>query len=567
MKKDWHELISQPKHEVAQEKNVFVPMRDGVQLAVDIYRPKAKGKFPALLGLCPYGKELQALQLPPQPLDKSAIWDGNIEAGDTEYVVSRGYAHVIGDLRGTGDSEGEYVGLHSKKEGEDGHDLVEWLAQQPWCDGNVGMIGYSYFGDIQQHVAIEQPAHLKAIFPTGVFSDLYRDISHPGGVLSLFLYGLWDGRLGTSGLAPRRAVSAMMKNLPADEFKNRIKEALANPDIRNFPNLYHLLNYPLKNPLFVDLLLNPYDGPFYWERSAYRSFDKFKIPVYSVGAWSHFSFTGPQWDLYKGVNVPKKIMMKPPGYPTRPWREDLDVLIRWYDHWLKGIDTGIMDEPPIKIFVMGVNEWRYEEEWPLPGLHPTKFYLRSWEGLSLEPESYQDEPDAFLQQPLHVSSQRGSLKYLTAPLPEDTEVIGDVAVYLFASIDTDDTNWIVKLSDVDQNGKEQWLMSGCLKASHRALDASKSTPLRPYHPHTRSESAVSGQIYEYAIGLQPIANVFKAGHRIQLQIQSLMSPRDPDQSLHYHPWLCSSWTTVHKIYRDKKHRSHVLLPIIQRKER
>lgn len=562
MKKNWHELISQPRYRIKIEKNVYITMRDGVRLAVDIFRPDAKGKFPALLALSPYGKELQGLLLPPQPLDKSALWDGNIEAGDTEDIVSRGYTHIIGDLRGTGYSEGEYVGLHSKKEGEDGYDLVEWIAQQPWCDGNVGMAGYSYFGDIQQHVAIEQPPHLKAIFATGVFSDLYRDIAYPGGMLSLFLYGLWDGRLGTSGMAPKQVVSAMMKNLPKEEFEHRIRETLQNPDIRKFPNLYHLLNYPQKNPLFVDLLLNPYDGPFYWERSAYTKFDKIKIPVYSVGAWSHFFSTRAQWNLYCRVNVPKKIMMKPPGFPTRPWRDNLDIMIRWYDHWLKGIDTGIMKEPPLKIFIMGANQWRYEEEWPLKGINPTQFYLRCWEGLSLQPEIYQDEPDCFVQQPLHVSSQRGSLKYLTPPLSQDVEVIGDVAVYLFASIDTDDTNWILKLSDIDENGSEQWLTSGHLKASHRALDANKSTPLQPYHPHTNPEPVVPGEICEYAIGLQPIANVFKAGHRIQLQIESMMSPRDPDQLLHYHPLLCSSKTTVHKIYRDKGHRSYLILPVI-----
>jgi putative CocE/NonD family hydrolase len=121
MKKDWHELLSQPQYRIKTEKDVFVPMRDGIRLAVNIYRPDAGGKFPALLALSPYGKEIQELKLPPQSLEKSAVWDGVIEAGDTEYFVSRGYVHVVGDLRGMGYSEGEYVGLHSKQEGQDGH--------------------------------------------------------------------------------------------------------------------------------------------------------------------------------------------------------------------------------------------------------------------------------------------------------------------------------------------------------------------------------------------------------------------------------------------------------------
>ena len=203
MKKNWHELISQPKYGIKTEKEVDVPMRDGVRLSVNIYRPDAKGKFPALLAMGGYGKELQELLIPPQPLNKSPIWDGNIEAGDTPDIVPRGYAHVIADVRGIGKSGGEYPGMWSQQEGMDGHDIVEWIAKQPWCDGNVGMIGYSYYGGIQLKVAIQQPPHLKSIFVSHVGADFYRDFSYVGGVLTLFWYGLWDGRHGTSGFAPK----------------------------------------------------------------------------------------------------------------------------------------------------------------------------------------------------------------------------------------------------------------------------------------------------------------------------------------------------------------------------
>ena len=135
------------------------------------------------------------------------VWDGNIEAGDTSEIVPRGYVHVIGDdPRGIGKSEGEYPGMWASPEGGMAADLVEWiLRQQPWCDGNVGMIGYSYYGKIQLKVAIEQPPHLKAIFVSHVGADMYRDFAYSGGVLSLFFYGLWDGRHGTSGYAPKNA--------------------------------------------------------------------------------------------------------------------------------------------------------------------------------------------------------------------------------------------------------------------------------------------------------------------------------------------------------------------------
>ena len=561
MGKDWRALISQPRYGITAEEDVYVTMRDGVRLAVDIFRPAAPGKFPALLAMSPYGKEGQKILLPPQPLDKSALWDGNIEAGDTNDIVSRGYAHVIVDLRGTGYSEGQYVGLHAKAEGEDGHDLVEWIAERPWCNGNVGMTGYSYFGEVQLATAAEQPPHLKSIYPTGVWADLYR-MAYPGGTLCLFIYGLWDGRLGTSGYAPRNVVSAMMKNLPKEEFDHLRKELLKNPDIRYYHNVYHLLHYPQKNPIFVDLVLNPLNGPFYADRSAYPLYDRIKVPVYSVGAWRHFYNVFGQLSVYAGVSTQKKLMIMNPGIPDRPWRQELETVIRWHDHWLKGIDTGIMDEPPVKIFVTGTNRWRYENEWPLPGTQWTNFYLRSWEGLSQDSERYNDEPDSFMQQPLWVSSKRQSVKYLTAPMTEDLEVIGPIGLHLFASIDVDDTNWIAELYDVDEHGTEQFLGRGNLKASHRAIDEIRSKPWQPHHPHTSAKLVTPGDIYEYPIEVAPIANMFRLGHRIKLEIKSMVSPTDPEMLIHYHPLLCSSRTTAHKIYRNKEYQSHLVLPVI-----
>ncbi len=363
---NWRELISQPRYGITEEKDVFVPMRDGIRLAVNIFRPDAPGKFPALLGVSPYGKEEQSLLIPPQPLNKSPIWDGNIEAGDTTEIVPRGYVHIIGDVRGIGHSEGEYLGGYTTQEGRDGYDLVEWIAQQPWCDGNVSMMGYSYFSKIQLKVAIEQPPHLRCILTTHVGTDRYRGTCYHGGVLSLFNYGIWDGRHGTSGLAPKNAVSEMQKTLPKEEFERRRQELLNHPDIIHYPNLYHLLNYPQKNPRFFDMLMNPYDGPFWWDRASFHSLDKIKVPIYVVGKIAHEE--SGFWDLYTGVQAPKKLLVKPSGAEERPWREDLEVMIRWYDHWLKGNDTGIMDEPPIKIFVQGANQYRTEKQWPLPNM-------------------------------------------------------------------------------------------------------------------------------------------------------------------------------------------------------
>ncbi|HTY81381.1 MAG TPA: CocE/NonD family hydrolase, partial [Dehalococcoidales bacterium] len=422
MGSDWREKISQPKYGIKVQKDVMVPVRDGVRLALNIYRPDGKGKFPALLAIGGYGKELQEELIPPQPLQKSALWDGNIEAGDTNDIVPRGYVHVIGDVRGIGKSEGEYPGMWTSQEGRDGADLVEWIACQPWCDGNVGMIGYSYYGKIQVKVAIEQPPHLKAIFVSHVGADMYRDFVYPGGILSLFFYGLWDGRGGTSGFAPNNATSRMQKELSPKEFERRRRELLENSDIKYWPNLYHLLNYPNKNPNFFDMVMNPLDGPFWKDRAITPFINKVKVPCYVVGKCAHEA--SGYWDVYTGLKSPKKLLVKPNGPEERPWREDFELMMRWYDHWLKENDTGMMEEPPMTIFIQGSNQWRYAKEWPLPGTEWLNCYLRRWEGLSFAPELYQPEPDCFLQQPLYLSSKRDSVKYVSAPLPEDMEVIG-----------------------------------------------------------------------------------------------------------------------------------------------
>ena len=185
----------------------------------------------------------------------------------------------------------------------------------------------------------------------------------------------------------------------------------------------------------------------------------------------------------------------------------------------------------------------------------------------MSPSFIRTEPDCFLQQPLHLSNKRDSVKYISPPMSEDLEVIGPVALHFFASIDQDDTNWIVKLSDVAPTGAETRLGKGYLKASHRALDAGKSKPGRPYHPHTKEavEPVKPGEMYEYDIALGVVTNVFKPGHRIKLEIESLESPRDPEMQIHYHPPLNSSRTTLHKIYRDREHQSYLMLPIAGKK--
>ena len=341
-------------------------MRDGVHLAADIYRPPTPGKVPALLALSPYGKELQALALtlPPQARP-SPLWDGGIEAGDISAVIERGYAHVIADVRGTGGSDGELVGnydLGGHGEGKDVYDLVEWMAQQPWCDGNVGMIGISYFATVQVMGAAEAPPHLKAIFVNGGHFDMY-ELCYHGGIMWLMPRASREGRGGDSGVAVRNVTGKSKRVYSREQYQARIRERLADPDIKHWPNMIHVLNYPETHDLWLDFVLNPHDGPFWQDGQAINTAHKIKIPAYFQVKWGRGWTVDGTIDCFNKVQGIKRLDLQPlPPMQERPFHESHDEMFRWYDYWLKGIDTGIMDadDAPIRVFVEGARRWRAE---------------------------------------------------------------------------------------------------------------------------------------------------------------------------------------------------------------
>jgi len=183
--------VSQPKHKVKLEEDIRIIARDGTDLFADIYRPNAEGKFPALLSISPYGKDIIKLPCPVGRRSDYTRGTGGIEAGISEYFVTRGYVHVIADYRGIGRSGGEYCHFGQKQQ-EDGYDIIEWIAKQPWCNGNVGMLGMSYFAVNQYLVAAQNPPHLKAIFAHDGFTDMYRHLAYHGGILNFgFYHHIW----------------------------------------------------------------------------------------------------------------------------------------------------------------------------------------------------------------------------------------------------------------------------------------------------------------------------------------------------------------------------------------
>ncbi|MFH1487950.1 MAG: CocE/NonD family hydrolase [Pseudomonadota bacterium] len=561
---------SQPIYGIKEEKNVYAEMRDGVKLACDIYRPDAEGKFPALLGYCPYTKVKQSLKIPYKHFNPD--YAGN-EKGDTEYFVSRGYVHVIAEARGTGHSEGDGMfDIMATQEQEDGYDLVEWIARQPWCDGNVGMVGISYFAIIQYLVAAQQPPHLKAIFPHDGWGDMYRDISHHGGIL---MQG-WLARFTQGGgIVSWNAEPASLKMYSEEEL-NRIIDKLKNNEVINKNNYFMVsLTFPKYKPTLFDWLVNELDGPYYWERSAYTKYDRIKIPVFlgsEMHAYPVIMHLPGAFSAFQGIDSPKRLVIRP-SVPERPFHEFHDEIIAWYDYWLKGIDTGIMDEPPIKIWVRGAERWKYGHEWPLADTQWKKYYLRADSLLEESPADTDEALDSFNHVPVlplmdarvPLDPMPKYLSYATEPLDRDMEVVGPIALYLYAAIDSEDADFIVKLKDVSPDGSEFVLTRGWLKASHRELDKEKSTPWQPYHPHTRAIPVIPGDINEYAIEVRPISNLFRKGHRIKLEIWSCDYPSDPvDRTLDWPGWSHLSYNkkTSYKIYHDRQYPSHFILPMI-----
>jgi putative CocE/NonD family hydrolase len=587
--KDWHDVVSQPQHDIVLEEDVWVAMRDGVRLCVDVYRPEAEGKFPALVSWSWYGKDSEKLPTNPawQPSDYLRGTGGH-ECGEQWYYVPRGYVQVIPDIRGVGKSEGQLIHDWAK----DGYDLIEWIAAQPWCNGNVGMVGMSAFAMSQYLIAAEQPPHLKAIMPFEGVTDYYRHFYYHGGIFCyLFPLHLW-------GLTPveTKPQPASFQEFATEELQEKMREIQNNLDIRCLPYLYLISVCPQMNPIEFDLMAHPYDGPYYQNISAYPRFKDIKIPSFLGSRWNGWVLHLPgDFDAFEKIAAPseqKKMLVVPSdnyGGMDRPFHEVQDVCLRWYDHWLKGNDTGLMDEPPITIFVQGVNEWRHEKEWPLEATQWTKFYFREEGRLATEAPGSKEDPQVFTSDPWASPTQGfrradvlakadpvPKVVYETAPLRENLEVTGPIAMYWHASIEsngisartwkrqeievlepsTNDTDWYLKLFDVDVDGASRCVAEGWLKASHYELDENKSKPWEPYHPHTRSLPIRPDEIILYASDMRMTSNVFLMGHRIRLEIAG----QDQVQALWYH--LPHMAHVTHTIYSEADRPSYLLLPVI-----
>ncbi len=558
--------------QIAVRTDLEVPMRDGVTLVADAYSDVADIPRPALVALSPYGKELQALALtmPPQRRP-SPMWDGCIEAGDIARVVGEDYVHVIGDLRGSGGSGGEMIGNYNAGGvplGQDAYDFIEWVAEQPWCNGKVGMIGISYFGSMQVLAAAERPPHLAAIFVSGGHYDFYETTYH-GGIMWFMPRAAREGRGGDSGIAHTNVKSRMQHIHSPEELRKLVDERLRDPDVAAWPNLVHVLKYPKNREFWFDIVMNNLDGDWYSERNPVTLAPNIDIPVYlQIDQGRGWTLDGTI-EVFDALRGPKKLDIGPyPPMQSRPFVEEHDKMFRWYEYWLKGIDNGIMDEPAVSVFVEGTRERVTGSQWPPAEVAYRSLYLRPRHKLSPEPEpmgAQHAAPDGFYQAPLTVTDEVEILSWTTAPFEEPTELIGTGAAHLFVEIDQDDTNLILRLWDFAPDGGRQLITTGYLKASHRELD-DRTTEGNPYHPHTRSVPVRPGAIEEYVLRLYPFAATLRPGHRLVAELSNDEPPADDHNALlppdAFH--LPVGRAVTHKIYRDAAHHSRLVLPFTTR---
>ena len=601
-----HTEAADARHEIKVQKDVMVPMRDGVKLATDIYLPAkdgepVEGRFPVVLIRTPYGKSGMA-------------------AGLANAYVPRGYAVVGQDTRGRGGSEGIWHWMSDDR--DDGYDAIEWIAQQPWSNGKIGMRGNSYNGATQHLAAMSRPPHLTTIIPSnpsinhGIGATIY------GGAFRLRVW-YWIIRNAASGSRQARdPASQEILKQQADHWQ----DYLLNLPLRR--GLTPLRIAPEYENMLIDMLEHRRNDAYWRFSNIIDYIDEHKdLPVLMVGGWYDL-FSSSTTETYMALRQTKKapvhLIMGPwPHSPGKQAHGQVDFgpeaavsmtefERQWFDRWLKDVDHDSGSKPPfrtpVRLFVMGTGDghktetgklyhgghWRDEPDYPLPHAKPTNYYLQPDLGLATTLPSpdgasttFQFDPDnpvptvggcvvgsgklmmdgAWNQWggkhtwswpvSLPLSARNDVVVFTTPPLEKDIEVIGPIRVKLWASSSAVDTDFTAKLIDVYPPSKDfpagfDLIMGdGILRARYRDSDK-KETLMVP------------GKIYEFDIKLDPCSNVFKKGHRIRVDISSSNFPRfdvNPNTGELPNDYR-RKVTATNTIYCDKTHPSHIVLPVI-----
>lgn len=569
---------SNPTQEIQIERNVPIPMRDGTILRADVYRPKTEGRYPVLV-------ERVAYEL----IGRCT--------GNAQYYVPRGYVVVGQNVRGAFASEGYFNTFRDDGWGanRDGYDTIEWAGTQPWSNGNVGMLDGSYSGFTQYMVVPTRPPHLKALFVREGGGDLYRDWVFRGGACQLSFHRKWSMNTPLSHLKHESAPPGM------EAARGRLEKAVEEVEgwYRHLP-LKHCPPLEGVADWYFEDLDHPENGPYWWATNLSLKAGEVDTPILHFGAWFDVFLDGTLrcfQDIRakgrtEGCRNGQRLIIGPwihgPGNAAKRETGELDFgpdavfdlhayRARWYDYWLKGIENGIMDEPPVRVFVMGENRWVDMETWPPEGIEYRAIHFREGGeegeaslnngGLSFEPPGEAERPDSFTYDPEdpipsliiypelgpkdHRPVEGRMLTYTSDVLERDLTVIGPVKAILYGLSSAPDTDWVVRLCDVWPDGRSMSVCDGILRARYRdSLE--------------RPERMTPGRIYRFEVNMWSTAQTFRAGHRLRVEVTSSDFPRY-DRNLNtggpFGEEVCGQ-VAVNTVFHDAMRTSHVLLPVV-----
>lgn len=567
----WRAQLSKPDHEVVVQKGVMIPMRDGIKLASDVYRPKGEGPFPTVLARTPYNRKTE----------------GGIKG---KWYAQRGYVFVAQDVRGRFGSEGKWFPFTSEE--RDGSDTIDWIAEQPWSDDRVGMIGASYVGLVQWLAAKSANPHLKCIVPQVSPPDPYENFPYEGGI---FLMGAaWWARVldgmkhGTDWQGGIDWLDALAK-LPLEDLDKSMK--LSEPS--GF--LKEWLSHP------------PHDREF-WDHAIYQDrFETMTVPAFHVTGWYDGDMPGALMN-YAGMKARAKTEHARNGQylVVGPWTHlfntsrrigktdfgpegkiDLDArILRFFDRYLKDVDNGIEKEPHVHTFTMGSNRWHGQSEWPVEGTQFTKLHFssnghaarRDGDGrLALEPTTKGAESESYRYDPMDLpeldidfgdlsgaqatEDQNGEkdrhddLTYTSPPLAEPCEIVGDVTVKVWVSTDAADTDFAASLYRITKDGGRFALRSGVQRLRY-ATDPTKDIPIKP------------GTVVPVSIDLWATGQRFDAGDRFQVEVSSWVWPGYARNLNTLESPLTATKGVVatNTIHQTEDRPSHILLPVVPRED-